>query len=330
LPTPIVICDDSSFARKQLASALPDGCDVEITFAKDGHEGLSALKNKNVEIMFLDLNMPGLDGYQTLEAMKDTGLKTKVVVVSGDIQPDAQARVKGLGACAFIKKPVDRDEIAELLKKYGVKTSRKSKNLAANIETDVQAACQEISNIAIGRAVDLLSRLLQVYIDMPIPRVNTIEKNELLMALKYIDQAGDVSAVCQGFIGAGIAGEALMIFRDSSFSDMAGLMGYDGEPDRSLQLELLMDTSGILFSAFLKGLSEQLDIQFCQSQPIVLGQHMKISDLLSRNEIRWDKTLAIETSFNFKDRDIACDVLFLFTEDSIKPLFQLIEYLLPE
>lgn len=330
MATPIVICDDSSFARKQLASALPDGCDVEITFAKDGQEGLSALKEKTIDIMFLDLNMPGLDGYQTLEVMRQNGIKTKVVVVSGDIQPDAQERVKGLGAVAFIKKPVDKNEIAGLLKEHGVKTSKSKKGKAFDIETDVQAGCQEIANVAMGRAVDLLSRLLNVYINMPIPRVNAIEKNELLMALKYVDQAGDVSAVCQGFIGAGIAGEALMIFGDSSFTDMADLMGYEDLPDESLQLELLMDVSGILFSAFLKGLAEQLDIQFCQSQPIVLGQHMKVSDLMSRNEIRWEKTLAIETSFTFDDRNISCDLLFLFTEDSINPIYQLVEYLLPE
>ena len=139
-----------------------------------------------------------------------------------------------------------------------------------------------------------------------------------------------MSAVCQGFIGSGIAGEALMIFGDASFDDMADLMGYKEMPDESLQLELLMDVSGILFSAFLKGLAEQLDIQFCQSQPIVLGQNIKVSDLLSRNEIRWNKTLAIETSFAFEDRNINCDLLFLFTEDSIKPIYQLVEYLLPE
>jgi len=330
LTTQIVICDDSSFARKQLASALPDGCDVDVTFASEGGEGLSALKNKKIDIMFLDLNMPGLDGYQTLEAMQQSGLKTKVVVVSGDIQPDAQSRVKELGAVAFIKKPVDKKEIAVLLKEHGVKITKVAKGRTFGIETDVQAGCQEIANIAMGRAVDLLSRLLNVYINMPIPKVNTIEKNELLMALKYVDQAGDVSAVCQGFTGAGIAGEALMIFGDASFDDMADLMGYREMPDESLQLELLMDVSGILFSAFLKGLAEQLDIQFCQSQPIVLGQNVKVSDLLSRNKIRWNKTLAIETSFAFEDRNINCDLLFLFTEDSIKSLYQLVEYLLPE
>jgi len=330
LGTPIVICDDSSFARKQLASALPAGCDVDITFAKDGQEGLSALKNKKIDIMFLDLNMPGFDGYQTLQAMREDGIKTRVVVVSGDIQPDAQKRVKQLGASAFIKKPVNKEEIAALFSEYGIAATGRRKIKSLTIETDIQAGCQEIANVAMGRAVDLLSRLLNVYINMPIPKVNTIEKNELLMALKYVDDADNVSSVCQGFIGAGIAGEALMIFGDSSFNDMADLMGYEGVPDESMQLELLMDLSSTLFSAFLKGLAEQLDIQFCQSQPIVLGQHMKISDLMSRNKIRWEKTLAIETSFSFEDRKINCDLLFLFTEDSIDQLYQLVEYILPE
>jgi len=86
---PIVICDDSSFARKQMARALPDGCDVEITFAADGSEGLAAVRQGKAEFIFLDLNMPVMDGYETLQAMRDSGLSSRVIVVSGDIQPDA-------------------------------------------------------------------------------------------------------------------------------------------------------------------------------------------------------------------------------------------------
>ena len=165
---------------------------------------------------------------------------------------------------------------------------------------------------------------------MPIPNVNTIEKNELRMALSYVDQASNVSAVCQGFIGSGIAGEALLIFDDSNFDDMADLMNYQDHMDDAVQLELLMDISSILISAFLKGIAEQLDIHFSQGHPNVLGRHIKVADLLKRNISRWDRTLAIETSFSFEGRDMNCELLFLFTEDSIEPLYKLIAYLLPE
>lgn len=330
IATPVVICDDSSFARRQLALALPAGCNVEVTFAKDGAEALKAVKNSNAEILFLDLNMPVMDGYQALAAMKQSGLNSKVIVVSGDIQPDARKRVTELGASAFIKKPVDKNEIAKIFRQHGIKSTKRNQGAEITVDTDVWAGCKEVANVAMGRAADLLARLLQAYINIPIPNVNTIERNELLMALKYVDQADDVSAVCQGFIGAGIAGEALLIFADSSFADMAELLNYDKSREETVELELLMEVSSILFSAFLKGLAEQLDIHFSQGHPMVLGRHVNIAELLKRDSARWEHTLAIETSFSFENRNINCDLLFLFTEDSIEPLCELIDYLLPE
>jgi len=330
MSTSIVICDDSSFARKQMLRALPDGSDVSVTFASDGVEGLAAVKASNAELIFLDLNMPVMDGYEALAVMRDEGMSAKVIVVSGDIQPDAHKRVMDLGAAAFIKKPVNRQEVADVLVEHGVKIFKRKRMPRVVHETDVLAGCQEVANVAMGRAADLLARLLNVYIQMPIPNVNTIEKNELRMALKYIDQDEAVSAVCQGFIGAGIAGEALLIFDDASFTDMADLMNYQANIDDAVELELLMDISSIVISAFLKGIAEQLDMNFSQGHPIVLGRHVKVEDLLSRSASRWDKTLAIEVSFSFEDYSITCDLLFLFTEDSIVPLYDLISYVMPE
>jgi len=117
---PIVICDDSSFARKQMNRALPEGWDVDVTFASHGEEALEAIKNGKGEVMFLDLTMPVLDGYGTLEIIKAQDLPSMVIVVSGDIQPEAFDRVKKLGALDFIKKPVDREKVTQVLTQYGV------------------------------------------------------------------------------------------------------------------------------------------------------------------------------------------------------------------
>ena len=83
MTTSIIICDDSSLARKQMARALPEGWDAEITFAKDGAEGLAAIKAGKGEILFLDLNMPVMDGYQLLESLRDADMHPMVIVVSG-------------------------------------------------------------------------------------------------------------------------------------------------------------------------------------------------------------------------------------------------------
>ena len=120
MATQVLICDDSNMARKQMARALPESWETEVTFAKHGQEALDIIKQGQHEIMFLDLTMPVLDGYGTLEAIKKDDLPIMVIVVSGDIQPEARDRVKKLGAIDFIKKPVDKEKIQTVLTEYGI------------------------------------------------------------------------------------------------------------------------------------------------------------------------------------------------------------------
>jgi CheY-like chemotaxis protein len=120
MTTPITVVDDSAMARKMLIKALPTTWDVEITQAANGIEALDAYRAGKAEIMFLDLQMPEMDGYQALEQMRKEDLNTFVIVVSADIQPMAQERVLSLGAIAFLKKPVNPQEVEAVLKQYGV------------------------------------------------------------------------------------------------------------------------------------------------------------------------------------------------------------------
>lgn len=117
---PLLICDDSHMARKQIARSLPDGWDVAITYASDGQQGIDAARAGQAEILFLDLVMPLLDGYAVLEAIQREQLNCLVIVISGDLQPEARERVLQLGALAFIKKPVNKAMLAEVLQTYGL------------------------------------------------------------------------------------------------------------------------------------------------------------------------------------------------------------------
>lgn len=120
MATSVLICDDSNMARKQMSRALPDDWPTEVTFAKNGQEAIDIIKQGGQELMFLDLTMPVMDGYQTLEAIKKDDLPIMVIVVSGDIQPEARERVKKLGAIDFVKKPVDQEKIRTVLMEYGL------------------------------------------------------------------------------------------------------------------------------------------------------------------------------------------------------------------
>ena len=117
---PLLICDDSNMARKQVARSLPEGWDVDITYAKNGVEGLAAIREGKGEMVFLDLTMPDLDGYGVLEAVKSEQLKAIIIVISGDIQPTAHERVTSLGALDFIQKPVNPEKLRDVLEKFGL------------------------------------------------------------------------------------------------------------------------------------------------------------------------------------------------------------------
>jgi len=322
MPIPVLICDDSALARKQMARTLPKEWDVDITFANNGAEGIEAIRAGKGEVVFLDLNMPVMDGYEVLKTIQQDDLPALVIVVSGDIQIKAHERVKALGALDFIQKPVSADAISNILQEYGILTIALGEEAVDTpmIEVDLRDACQEVANVAMGRAADLLAKLLDVFVLLPIPNVNVLEVSELTMTLKATEERSTVSALCQGFIGAGVAGEALLLFHDSSFKDMAKLMGLANPEDRNTEVEVMIDTGNVLIGAFLNGISEQLHMKFSQSHPVVLGRHCTVNDLIHDNSEKWSRTLAMEINYRIEDHDIQCDLLLLFTEDSLPTL----------
>jgi len=120
MPLSVLVVDDSPIARKMLIRSLPAAWDIEIAQACGGAEALAAYRAGKVEVMFLDLTMPEIDGYQVLETMRQEDMNCLVIVVSADIQAEAVDRVMAMGAIAFIKKPVDAAKIEAVLRQYGI------------------------------------------------------------------------------------------------------------------------------------------------------------------------------------------------------------------
>ena len=327
---PVLICDDSSFARKQMQRSIPDGWDVDISFAEHGQEALDMIRAGKADLIFLDLNMPVMDGYETMQVIKDEDLSTMVIVVSGDVQPEARSRMLALGALEFIRKPIDNAKLVEILTQFGLYSGKASANKRAenvvpitnNSHVEKLDAYREMANVSMGQAGESLAKLLGEFIDLPIPNVNLITNTELHMAIADIQRNESVSAVSQGFISAGINGEALVIFNDSNFSNMVKLLKYtDDKSSGSLELEALMDVSNILIGACLRALSEQLHSVFSHNHPIILGRHCDLDDILKTTTQRKEDMLAIEIAYSIKSQNINFDLLLLFPNESIDLVF---------
>ena len=117
---PILVVDDSPMARKMLIKALPPEWKVEISQAGNGVEALEQYRAGKPRVMFLDLTMPDMDGFQVLEVLREEHLNSIVIMVSADVQPKAQQRAIALGAVAFVQKPVTAEKLLPILKQHGL------------------------------------------------------------------------------------------------------------------------------------------------------------------------------------------------------------------
>ena len=326
--TNVLICDDSAFARKQMARAIPDGWDVLLHFAKDGQEALEMIRAGKGDVMFLDLNMPVMDGYATMEVIRREDLPCLVITVSGDVQPEARTRMLSMGALDFIRKPIDNPKLITLLKQYGIYTGdarseqrKQQTSLAGSSDSEKLDAYRELVNVAMGRAGENLARQLGEFIDLPIPNVNIIENNELHMAFAEVNRNDSVSAVSKGFVSAGINGEALVIFNDTDFENIITLLNYDQLSAAPAQLEALMDISNILIGACLNALSDQLNVTFSHSSPIILGRNRELESLLANTKQRWNRIMAVEIGYGIKQRGIHFELLLLFPDTSMERIY---------
>ena len=111
----VIVCDDSRFARSQLIKSLPQELRTNLKEASDGVEALDLIRNGYGELMFLDLNMPNMDGYQVLEVIQKENLDVLVIVITGDIQESAKKKILALGALAFIQKPLNINALVWLI-----------------------------------------------------------------------------------------------------------------------------------------------------------------------------------------------------------------------
>jgi CheY-like chemotaxis protein len=111
----VLIVDDNPDVA-EISALLLKGAGCEVRVAYDGHEALAMVEEFQPEMVFMDLGMPGLDGYEVSRRIRAAawGQTVQLVAVSGWARPEDQQRSAAAGFNLHLVKPVDPLKLIEL------------------------------------------------------------------------------------------------------------------------------------------------------------------------------------------------------------------------
>ena len=106
----ILIVDDEEKILETMKGSLEDE-NYEVLTARDGQEAIDKVRAENPDLIFLDIWLPGVDGMETLKAIKEHDANLDVILMTGHGTMSTAIQAIKLGAFDFLEKPLSLDSI---------------------------------------------------------------------------------------------------------------------------------------------------------------------------------------------------------------------------
>ena len=106
----VLVIDDEESIRRSLKGILQDE-GFRTIFAKDGEQGLEAVREESPDLILLDIWMPGIDGLETLRLIREQRPEQMVIMMSGHGTIETAVKATRLGAYDFIEKPLSLEKV---------------------------------------------------------------------------------------------------------------------------------------------------------------------------------------------------------------------------
>jgi DNA-binding NtrC family response regulator len=112
----VLLVDDEEDFVSTLSERL-EMRDLDSQTAFDGEQALEVMQDGVPDVMVLDLKMPGIDGMEVLRRMKKLYPKVQVVILTGHGSDKDEEQARRLGAFEYLQKPVNLEDLVEVLKR---------------------------------------------------------------------------------------------------------------------------------------------------------------------------------------------------------------------
>ena len=144
----IMIVDDSPFSRTSIAETLTDG-GYEVVGEADSLETTLEMYTKTKpDIVTMDIAMPEADGFEVSRALLRQDPKAKIILSSSMKDEETELEAKRVGICGYVQKPVEADNLFEVIRKVLSPDTLFQELLSRGLDTFKEALSQNITRMA--------------------------------------------------------------------------------------------------------------------------------------------------------------------------------------
>lgn len=113
----VLVAEDSK-SNQILTKLLLERFGVEVTIAEDGKEAVDKALSQQFDLIFMDMQMPNMDGYEATKLLRRKGLKTAIVALTAYAMKGDDEKCISAGCSDYMAKPIDREILLKVIRKY--------------------------------------------------------------------------------------------------------------------------------------------------------------------------------------------------------------------
>ena len=172
----LLIEDDYAVSQSVETILKKEGMVVDTT--DDGEDGLDCGKLYDYDIIILDLNLPGMNGYEVLKNLRTSKISTPVLILSGLYEPDKKVKGLGYGADDYLTKPFDKDELLARIRAIVRRSKDHSSSVIQTGLVEVNLDTQTVS--VAGKDLHLTGKEYGIMELLSLRKGSTLNKEQFL------------------------------------------------------------------------------------------------------------------------------------------------------
>jgi two-component system, sensor histidine kinase and response regulator len=117
VPASILIAEDHE-VNQQLFKAILESLDHEVTVASNGLEAVERASEKNFDVIFMDVQMPEMNGYEATEQLRSKGITTPIIAATASAVKEEREKCTAVGMDDLLIKPFKKTDVVPILQKW--------------------------------------------------------------------------------------------------------------------------------------------------------------------------------------------------------------------